>query len=70
MTVLIDPNDPSKTILVGNFLPKEVKHELIEFLKQNLDIFAWTHEDMIGVDPTESIHRLNLRTNAKPMKQK
>ena len=25
---------------------------------------------MVGVDPTESVHRLNMRTNAKPIKQK
>ena len=70
MAVLVDPNDLSKTVLVGSLLPKEEKRELIELLKQNLDVFAWTHEDMLGVDPTESVHRLGVRTNAKPVKHK
>ena len=70
VAVLIDPNDPSRTVLVGNLLPEKERLELIEFLKQNLDVFAWTHEDMIGVDPTESVHRLNVKTSAKPVKQK
>ena len=33
MIVLIDPSDPSKTVLVGNLLPEEEKQKLIEFLK-------------------------------------
>ena len=67
---MVDSNDPSRTKLVGNLISKEEKQELIEFLKQNLDIFAWTHEDKVGVDPTESVHRLGVMTNAKPAKQK
>ena len=37
IAVLVDPNDPSRTILVGNPLPEEEIQELIELLKQNLD---------------------------------
>ena len=70
MAVLVDPNNPSRTVLMGNLLLKEEKQELIEFLKQNLDVFAWTHEDIVGVDPAESVHQLNVRTNAKPVKKK
>ena len=70
MVVLVDPSDPSKTILVSNLIPEEEKQGLIEFLKQNLDVFVWTHKDMIGVDPTELVYYLNMRTNAKPVKQK
>ena len=36
MAVLVDPNDPSRTILVGNLFPEREKQELIEFLKHNL----------------------------------
>ena len=70
MTLLVDPNDPSRTILMGNLLLEEEKQEFIEFLKQKLDVFDWTYEDIVGVDLTESVHRLNVRTNAKPIKQK
>ena len=40
MAVLVDPNNLPRTVLVGNLLPEEEKQELIEFLKQNLDVFA------------------------------
>ena len=69
MTVL-NPSDPLKTVLVGNLLPEEEKQELIEFLKQNLDVFSWTHKDMVGVDPSNLVQCLNVKTNAKPVKQK
>ena len=70
MAVLVDPNDLSKTILVGNLLPEEEKQGLIEFLKQNLDVFEWTHKDMVRVDLAESVYRLGVGTNAKLVNQK
>ena len=70
IAVLVDPSNPMRIVLVGNLLPEEEKQELIEFLKQNLDVVVWTHEDMVGVDSAKSIHRLGVRTNVKPVKQK
>ena len=69
MIILVDPNDPTRTVLVGNLFLKHEKQELIEFLKQNLDVFAWTHEDMVGVYSAKSVHYLGVRTNAKPVKE-
>lgn len=43
---------------------------LIHFLQRNLDVFAWLHEDMLGVDQTVMTHRLSVDPNAKPIKQK
>ena len=42
--------DPSKTTKVGKELQRSLKDELVKFLKQNLDVFAWSHEDMPGID--------------------
>ena len=30
------------------------------FLKENQDVFAWSHEDMLGIDPSVMVHRLNV----------
>ena len=32
-------------------LNPEMRTRLIEFLKENLDVFAWSHEDMPGISP-------------------
>ena len=42
--------DPSKVTKVGEGLDPLLKEETVEFLKKNLDIFAWTQEDMLGID--------------------
>ena len=33
-------------------------------------MFAWTHSDMEGIDPSVMSHRLNVDPNRKPVRQK
>ena len=51
-------------------LSHELKEELTRFLKVNLDVFAWTHEDMVGIHPDIMWHRLNIIPDFKPIRQK
>jgi hypothetical protein len=39
-------------------------------LKDNKDIFAWSHEDMPGIDPSIISHKLNVNPCLHPIKQK
>ena len=39
----------TKTTRIGTMLSLEMRTRLIEFLKENLDVFAWSHEDMPGI---------------------
>jgi len=48
--VVLVEGDPSKTTKVGNKLQQTLKDELVKFLKKNLDVFAWSHKDMPGID--------------------
>ncbi|KAI3719999.1 hypothetical protein L6452_20906 [Arctium lappa] len=34
------------------------------------DCFAWTHEDMVGIDPSIISHKLNIDPSFKPVQQK
>ena len=47
-----------------------IKEQLISFLQENADCFAWTHEDMVGIDPNVISHKLNIDSTFKPIKQK
>jgi hypothetical protein len=47
-----------------------IREALIEFLKNSIDIFAWTHEDMLGIDPFVISHKLNVDSSMRPIKQK
>ena len=62
--------DPAKTTQIGTNLNPQTKKEIISFLKGNLDVFAWSHEDMLGI-PTDIIqHRLNVDPEKKPIQQR
>ncbi|KAJ9537370.1 hypothetical protein OSB04_030103 [Centaurea solstitialis] len=38
--------------------------------KEHSDCFAWSHEDMVGIDPSIISHKLNVDPTFKPIKQK
>ena len=41
----------TKTTRIGMTLNPGMRAKLIQFLKENLDIFAWSHEDIPGIPP-------------------
>ena len=56
---------PSKTTKVGKELQQTLKDELVKFLKKNLDVFAWIHEDMPGIDRWVIEYSLNVDLTKK-----
>ena len=48
--VVLIEGDLSKTTKVGKELQQTLKDELVGFWKKNLDVFAWSHEDMPRID--------------------
>ena len=47
-----------------------MKQDLVQFLKKSIDVFAWNHEDMLGIDPSVITHHLNMYPSSKPVHQK
>ena len=47
-----------------------LKEELTHFLKANLNVFAWTHEDMVMIHLDVMCHLLNISPDFKPIRQK
>ena len=69
-TITLDRDETGKTTRIGTTLSLEMRASLIQFLQQNLDIFAWSHEDMPGI-PTEIIqHKLNVNPVSKRVQQR
>ena len=62
-------DDPEKFFQVGSQLPQQEREELIEFLKQNIDVFAWNTYEAPGVDPEFICHNLNVNPLVTPKKQ-
>ena len=58
------------TTKIGMTLSPEMRTRLIQFLKENIDVFAWSHEDMPGIAPEVIQHQLNVDPEWKPVQQK
>ncbi|RVW25140.1 Retrovirus-related Pol polyprotein from transposon 17.6 [Vitis vinifera] len=71
-TELIDfgaPDQP-REIRIGSSLSPYERSRLIDLLRSYLDVFAWSYEDMPGLDPTIVQHHLPILPHARPVKQK
>ena len=62
-------DDQEKFFQVGSQLPQQKREEPIEFLKQNIDVFAWNIYEAPGVDPEFICHHLNVNLLVAPKKQ-
>ena len=58
--VRFEEEDPTRVVKVGINLETTTKEALIAFLRKNQDVFAWSHKDMVGIDPSISCHHLNI----------
>ena len=61
----LDENNLEKYIRVGASMERKTKQNLVQFLKKSIDVFAWGHEDMPGIDPSVITHRLNVYSSSK-----
>ena len=64
----LDENDPEKSTRIGADLEEKIKKDLIYFLRENIDVFAWSHEDMLGIDPSVITYCLNIYPSYNPVR--
>ena len=69
-TVELANRQATKTTRIGMTLSLGMRVKLIQFLKENLDVFAWSHEDMPGITPEIVQHKLNVNPDRKPIQQR
>ena len=53
--IQLDDNPEHKT-RVGTTMDPELRSELVTFLRENKDVFAWTPSDMPGINPDMITH--------------
>jgi len=61
--------DPERFFQVGSELPPQEKEKLIDFLRENVDVFAWDAYEAPGIDPNFICHHLNVNRVVTPKKQ-
>ncbi|KAI5429344.1 hypothetical protein KIW84_034087 [Lathyrus oleraceus] len=69
-TVNLGSEDCERLVKIGALLEESVKEDLISLLREYSDIFAWSYEDMPGLDTDIVQHFLPLKPECVPVKQK
>ena len=62
--------DTDRHFQIGASLTTHERVELLLFLVQSLDVFAWSPYEVPGVDPEFIVHRLNVDASFPPKKQR
>ena len=59
-----------REVKIGTTLSPATRKELISLLQEYNDVFAWLYQDMPGLDIDIVVHRLPLKEECAPIKQK
>ena len=68
--VTLDESRLERTTRIGTLASQPIRQALASFLKMNQDVFAWSHDNMPGIDPSVIVHRLNVNPASPPIRQK
>ena len=61
--------ESQKPIFISSQLTVQENEQLVTVLKEYMDVFAWTYDEMPGLDPGLVIHALNVDPRVKPIIQ-
>ncbi|KAL0442241.1 UNVERIFIED_CONTAM: Transposon Ty3-G Gag-Pol polyprotein [Sesamum radiatum] len=70
LTIELTPGDPGKVTKIGSKMIEDVRNQVVNYVRMNKDIFAWTPQDLEGIDLGVITHHLNLDPSIRPVKQK
>jgi hypothetical protein len=59
-----------RNVLIAKELDAEFKEQLTHVLRMYKDVFAWSYEDMKGLNPEFYHHTINLAKDAIPVQQR
>ena len=62
--------DTDRYFQIGTSMNDRERVEMLLFLLQNVDVFAWNPYEVPGVDPEFIVHKLNVDPSFPPKKQK
>jgi hypothetical protein len=69
-TINLGSDEDKKEVRIGALLDEDVKGGLKELLQEYVDVFAWSYQDMPGLDTDTVEHHLPLKPECPPVKQK
>ena len=69
-TVILGTKEDKKEVKISANLEPSVKKRLTQLLHDYVEVFAWSYEDMPGLDVDFVVHRLPTKEDCPPVKQK
>lgn len=69
-TINLGTEEAKKEVKIGATLGADIKERLIKLLQEYVDVFAWSYQDMPSLDTDIVVHKLPLRPDCSPVKQK
>ena len=66
----LEKGNPEKFTRIGTSMEEKTKQDLVQFLRKSIDVFAWSHKDMLGIDLSVITYQLNVHPSSKPVRQK
>ena len=66
--VNLDDGLPERTTRIGILASWTIRQALMTFFRDNEDVFAWSHKDMLGIDPSIIVHKLNVSPSFLPFR--
>ncbi|XP_074290254.1 uncharacterized protein LOC141616985 [Silene latifolia] len=61
---------PGRSVIIGEDMSPTFKDQMIGVLKRNMDIFAYSTDEISGVSEEVIVHKLNEDPTSKPVKRK
>jgi hypothetical protein len=69
-TINLGTEEEKKEVKIGTTLEASIKERLVKLLQEYVDVFAWSYQDMPGIDTDIVEHKLPLQPECPPVKQK
>ena len=69
-TINLGNDENPRLIKIDSTLNEKEKKDLQELLMELQEVFAWSSEDMPGIDPKIAQHHINTHDHMVPIKQK
>ena len=58
--ILLEDSRPERNTSIGTLASLPVYQAFTTFLRENRDVFAWSHEDMPEINSSIMVHKLNM----------
>ena len=68
-TINIGNDQFKQKLKIGTLITLEERAEVIALLQEYTNVFAWSYEDMPGLDKNIVVHKIPLKEDCKPVKQ-